>query len=129
MNKLHMLVLAGAMLGLSAHASAEVVNLTNSADGANRDAGISAVKQKLQDACKGRKGTPDMASFEVVFERPAPTLTFQSRITWMENSNATCPEHVALTCRRKPGTANESPATAGFFRLALAQCHDRCIAA
>ncbi|MCF8867253.1 hypothetical protein [Xanthomonas campestris] len=69
MNKLHMLVLAGAMLGLSAHASAEVVNLTNSADGANRDAGISAVEQKLQDACKGRKGTPDMASFEVVFEK------------------------------------------------------------
>ncbi|WDJ95830.1 hypothetical protein [Xanthomonas campestris] len=69
MHKLHMLVLAGAMLGLSAHASAEVVNLTNSADGANRDAGITAVKQKLQDACKGRKGTPDLASFEVVFEK------------------------------------------------------------
>jgi hypothetical protein len=29
---------------------AEVANLTNSADGANRNTGINAVKKKLQDA-------------------------------------------------------------------------------
>lgn len=34
-----------------------------------RDAGISAVKKKLQDACTDRKGSPDSESFEVVFEK------------------------------------------------------------
>ncbi|MCE4364714.1 hypothetical protein LYZ81_20480 [Xanthomonas hortorum] len=54
---------------MSSPAFAEVANLTNSADGANRDAGIAAVKKKLQDACTGRQGTPDPDSFEVVFEK------------------------------------------------------------
>ena len=39
------------------------------ADSANREAGITAVKKKLQDACTDRKGSPDAASFEVVFEK------------------------------------------------------------
>ncbi|KTF40965.1 hypothetical protein [Xanthomonas translucens] len=69
MKKLHILVFAGCLLGLSPLASAEVVNLTNSADGANRGAGIAAVKKKLQYACTSRKGTPDLDSFEVVFEK------------------------------------------------------------
>jgi hypothetical protein len=72
MTKLHTLMMAGCLLGFSAVASAETVNLTNSADGANRDAGITAVKKKLQDACTDRKGTPDPPdpeSFEVVFEK------------------------------------------------------------
>ncbi|UYB54212.1 hypothetical protein OCJ37_09910 [Xanthomonas sp. AM6] len=69
MKKLHALMFAGCLLGMSCPAFAEVVNLTNSADGANRDAGIAAVKQKLQDACKERKGTPNPDSFEVVFEK------------------------------------------------------------
>ena len=69
MKKLHAAVLAGCLMGMSPLAFAEVANLTNSADGANRDAGIAAVKKKLQDACTGRKGTPDAASFEVVFEK------------------------------------------------------------
>ncbi|WP_256774328.1 MULTISPECIES: hypothetical protein [unclassified Stenotrophomonas] len=69
MIKLHTLMIAGCLLGFSAVASAETVNLTNSADGANRDAGISAVKKKLQDACTDRKGSPDSDSFEVVFEK------------------------------------------------------------
>nr|WP_127170376.1 hypothetical protein [Xanthomonas perforans] len=34
-----------------------------------RDAGIAAVKKKLQDACTSRNGTPDLVSFEVVFEK------------------------------------------------------------
>jgi len=69
MTKLHTLMMACCLLGFSAVASAETVNLTNSADGANRDAGITAVKKKLQDACTDRKGTPDAESFEVVFEK------------------------------------------------------------
>ncbi|HID8535009.1 TPA: hypothetical protein ACXIMI_000072 [Stenotrophomonas maltophilia] len=69
MTKLHTLMLTGCLLALSPLASAETVNLTNSADGANRDAGIAAVKKKLQDACTDRKGSPDAASFEVVFEK------------------------------------------------------------
>lgn len=48
MTKLHTLMLTGCLLALSPLASAETVNLTNSADGANRDAGIAAVKKKLQ---------------------------------------------------------------------------------
>ena len=63
------ILFAGCLLALSAQASAEVVNLTNSAEGANRDAGIAAVKDKLQAACTERKGTPNADSFEVVFER------------------------------------------------------------
>lgn len=69
MKKLHAAVLAGCLLGMSPLAFAEVANLTNSADGANRDAGIAAVKKKLQDSCTERKGTPDAGSFEVVFEK------------------------------------------------------------
>lgn len=69
MTKLHTLLIAGCLIGFSAVASAETVNLTNSADGASRDAGITAVKKKLQDACTDRKGSPDAASFEVVFEK------------------------------------------------------------
>jgi len=69
MRKLHAVIFTGCLLGLSPLASAETVYLTNSADGANRDAGIAAVKQKLQDACTERQGTPDADSFEVVFEK------------------------------------------------------------
>ncbi len=69
MKHVHIVALAGCLLAISPQAFAEVVNLTNSADGANRDAGLAAVKQKLQDACTDRKGTPDVDSFEVVFER------------------------------------------------------------
>ncbi|KGK58005.1 hypothetical protein NC00_09375 [Xanthomonas cannabis pv. phaseoli] len=69
MKQLHSVLLAGCLLGLSAQVWAEVANLTNSADGANRDAGIAAVKKKLQDACTSRQGKADPASFEVVFEK------------------------------------------------------------
>jgi len=69
MKKLHTLMITGCLLALSPLASAEIVNLTNSADGADRDAGIAAVKKKLQEACTERKGTADMESFEVVFEK------------------------------------------------------------
>ncbi|MBN6150177.1 hypothetical protein JR065_07480 [Xanthomonas sp. AmX2] len=69
MKKLHALMFAGCLLGMGTPAFAETVNLANSADGANRDAGIAAVKQKLQDACKERKGTANLDSFEVVFEK------------------------------------------------------------
>lgn len=69
MKKLHAVVFAGCLLGASPTVFAEVANLTNSAEGANRDAGIAAVKKKLQDACTERKGTADTGSFEVVFEK------------------------------------------------------------
>ncbi|KLD71143.1 hypothetical protein [Xanthomonas pisi] len=69
MKKLHSMLFAGCLLGLSTQAWAEVANLTNSADGANREAGIAAVKKKLQDACTSRQGKVDMTSFEVVFEK------------------------------------------------------------
>jgi len=69
MTCLHTLIVTPGMLAVSPLALAETVNLTNSADGANRDAGITAVKKKLNDACTGRKGTPKADSFEVVFEK------------------------------------------------------------
>jgi hypothetical protein len=69
MTKLHTVLITGCLLALSPLALAETVNLTNSAEGANRDAGIAAVKKKLQDACTDRKGSPDTDSFEVVFEK------------------------------------------------------------
>ncbi|HYQ21966.1 hypothetical protein [Stenotrophomonas sp.] len=69
MTRLHSLTITAALLAISPLAMAETVNLTNSADGANRDAGITAVKKKLTDACTERKGTPDAESFEVVFEK------------------------------------------------------------
>lgn len=69
MTKLHTVLITGCLLALSPLASAETVNLTNSAEGANRDAGVAAVKKKLQDACTDRKGSPDTDSFEVVFEK------------------------------------------------------------
>ena len=82
MTKLHTLMIAGCMLAFSPLALAETVNLTNSADGANRDAGITAVKKKLQDACTDHKGSPDSASFEVVFEKTS------------DNPNVPNPYHV-----------------------------------
>lgn len=69
LTKLHALMIASCLCAFSPLAVAETVNLTNSADGANREAGIAAVKKKLQDACTDRKGSPDAASFEVVFEK------------------------------------------------------------
>lgn len=69
MKTCHALVMAAVLLAAAPHASAETVNLTNSAEGANRASGLAAVKQKLQDACSGRNGTADTASFEVVFEK------------------------------------------------------------
>lgn len=69
LTKLHTLMIAGCLSAFSPLALAETVNLTNSADGANREAGIAAVKKKLHDACTDRKGSPDAASFEVVFEK------------------------------------------------------------
>lgn len=69
MKHRHAALLTACLLAASPLAFAEVANLNNSADGANRDAGIAAVKKKLQDACTDRKGTPDAASFEVVFEK------------------------------------------------------------
>ena len=69
MKKLYVVALLGLAFGGSQEAFAEVVNLTNSADGADRDSGISAVKEKLNAACKDRGGAPDSESFEVVFEK------------------------------------------------------------
>lgn len=69
MKKLHAALFTACLLAASPLAFAEAVNLTNSAEGATRDAGITAVKKKLQDACTERKGTADAESFEVVFEK------------------------------------------------------------
>ena len=72
MKKSYSIALAALALAASQSAFAEVVNLTNSAGGANRDSGIAAVKEKLNAACKERGGAPDAASFEVVFEKTNP---------------------------------------------------------
>lgn len=72
MRKLYAIALMGFAFGLSQEALAEAVNLTNSADGANRDSGISAVKEKLNAACQERGGKPDSESLEVVFEKTNP---------------------------------------------------------
>lgn len=69
MGKLHAIAFAGCLLGVSPLAFAEIVNLTNSADGADLEAGTAAVKEKLEEACTERGGTPDADSFEVVFDR------------------------------------------------------------
>lgn len=72
MKQLYMIVLMSLACGVSQHAFAEIVNLTNSATGTNRDSGTAAVKEKLMAACKERGGKADPASFEVVFERTNP---------------------------------------------------------
>ncbi|WMJ69267.1 hypothetical protein [Stenotrophomonas sp. 24(2023)] len=69
MKTLRAMLVAGCLLAFSPLALAETVNLTNSAEGASKEAGVAAVKQKLQAACTERKGTPDAASFEIVFEK------------------------------------------------------------
>jgi hypothetical protein len=72
MKTLYAIALLGFAFGVSQGAFAEVVNMTNSADGADRDSGIAAAKEKLNAACKERGGTPDSASFAVVFEKTSP---------------------------------------------------------
>lgn len=72
MHRLHTLALATVLLAAGQPALAEIVYVTNSAEGENRDKGIAAVKAKLAAACIDRRGTPDMASFEVVFEKTSP---------------------------------------------------------
>ena len=69
MHRSHKIALAGFMLALSQPAWAEIVNLTNSAEGENKDKGVAAVTQKLVAACTERSGKPDTASFEIVFEK------------------------------------------------------------
>ena len=116
MTKLHTLMLTGALLALSPLASAETVNLTNSAEGANRDAGITAVRKKLQDACTERKGTPDAASFEVVFEdQPKPERTqalLRGRQDEVRPAGLRRFNHLCLKCAA--GTAPSTPATAQY---------------
>ena len=72
MKKSYAVAVMSLALGMSPTAFAETVNMTNSAEGANRDSGISAVKEKLNAACKERGGRPDSESFEVVFEKTNP---------------------------------------------------------
>ncbi|MEJ1097051.1 MULTISPECIES: hypothetical protein [unclassified Pseudoxanthomonas] len=69
MKKSYVIALMGFAFAMSQHAFAEVVNLTNSADGTDKENGIAVVKEKLTAACKERGGTPDPESFEVVFEK------------------------------------------------------------
>ncbi|WP_242111856.1 hypothetical protein [Luteimonas aquatica] len=72
MKKLCAVALMGLAFGTSQAAFAEVVVQTNNADGANRDSGIAAVKEKLNAACAERGGKPVSDSFEVVFEKTSP---------------------------------------------------------
>ncbi|ALN93663.1 MULTISPECIES: hypothetical protein [Lysobacter] len=65
MRKLYLIALTGLAFAMSHNAFAEIVNVTNSADGATRDSAIAAVKEKLTAACKDRGGTPDAKSFEL----------------------------------------------------------------
>lgn len=71
MKPLFAIALSGFAL-VAGQALAETANLTNSADGADRNAGIAAAKEKLNAACKERGGAPDPESFEVVFEKTNP---------------------------------------------------------
>lgn len=68
-HMLYKIALTTFALAVSQPASAEVVNLTNSADGKDQASGRAAVKQKLIEACTERSGKPDADSFEVVFEK------------------------------------------------------------
>ncbi len=68
MKKFHAIVAATCFVA-STQVSAEIVILTNAADGADKQAGIAAVKQRLLDACTSRGGTPVADSFEVVAEQ------------------------------------------------------------
>ncbi|AHE57140.1 hypothetical protein [Sphingomonas sanxanigenens] len=72
MHRSHQIALAGFLLAVAQPAWAEIVNLTNSAEGENKDKGVAAVKQKLVAACTERSGKPDAASFEIVFEKTSP---------------------------------------------------------
>ena len=65
MKKWYVVALMGVAFGMSQNAFAEVVNVTNSADGATRDAAIAAVKEKLTSACTERGGKPDSESFKL----------------------------------------------------------------
>ena len=73
MTKLHQFALAGLLLATSGPALAEIVNVTNSATGENKEKGVAAVKEKLLAACKERGGKADPASYETVFERTTPS--------------------------------------------------------
>lgn len=68
-HSLHAIALAALALAVSPPAMAEVVNLSNSAEGENQAKGLAVVKQKLIAACTDRGGRPDASSFEVVFEK------------------------------------------------------------
>lgn len=68
----YVIALGFSVFALSQPVLAEVVNLTNSAEGENKAKGLAAVKQKLIAACTDRSGRPDAASFEVVFEKTSP---------------------------------------------------------
>jgi hypothetical protein len=72
MKKSHAVMLAAGLMVLSPLASAEVVNLTNSGEGASKDDAVSQARKKLQDACTDRKGQADPESFEVTFEKINP---------------------------------------------------------
>lgn len=65
MKKWYGIALMGVAFAMSQNAFAEVVNVTNSADGATRDAAIAAVKEKLTSACTERGGKPDSESFKL----------------------------------------------------------------
>jgi len=69
MRKLLAITLIGLAFGASQNALAEVANMTNSADGASRAAAVSAVREKLNSACKERNGTPVSDSFAIEFEK------------------------------------------------------------
>lgn len=69
MRKWYLVALMGLSLGMSQSAFAEVVNLTNSADGASRDSAVKAVQDKLNAACTERGGKPVADSFKVEFEK------------------------------------------------------------
>jgi hypothetical protein len=72
MHKFHKIALAGLLLAASQPVLAEIVNVTNSATAENKEKGVAAVKAKLSAACTDRGGTPDTASFEIVFEKTSP---------------------------------------------------------
>jgi outer membrane receptor protein involved in Fe transport len=76
MKKWYGIALMGFAFTMSQNAFAEVVNVTNSADGATRDAAIAAVKEKLTSACTERGGKPDSESFKLDGEQKSSNFEY-----------------------------------------------------
>lgn len=70
MRKIRSIALLVLALGAGQVALAEIVNVTNRGEGANRDAAVAKAKKNLEEACTSRAGKPVAGSMKVTFEKP-----------------------------------------------------------